>query len=164
MPKIAIDVPHALGEEEAAARIKNLLADMKQKYASYFTDLQEEWSGNDGRFKAKAMGFNVSGAVDVQPARVSITGDLPKCSTCAYWRPIGGDFGRCEYMASSQGLPLEDGSLCVAFPDELNVFDGQGAHVTTQATFGCDGHPDRRGLSPWAKEAIRGSAGEGGAE
>ncbi len=81
MPKIAIDVPHALGEEEAAARIKNLLADMKQKYASYFSDLEETWSGNDGRFKAKAMGFNVSGAVDVQSALVSITGDLPLAAT-----------------------------------------------------------------------------------
>jgi hypothetical protein len=81
MPKISVEVPHQLGEAEAATRIRNLLADMKQKYATYFSDLEETWTGNDGRFKAKAMGFNVSGAVDVQPARVSITGDLPLAAT-----------------------------------------------------------------------------------
>ena len=81
MPKISVEVPHQLGEEEAATRIKNLLADMKQKYASYFSDLEENWNGNDGRFKAKAMNFNVSGTVDVEPSLVTIKGDLPLAAT-----------------------------------------------------------------------------------
>ena len=77
MPKLSIVVPHRLSEDEAAARIRNLLADMKRQYAAYFTDLEESWNGNDGRFKVKAMGFNVSGTIDVQPSEVRLDADLP---------------------------------------------------------------------------------------
>lgn len=77
MPKLSIEVPHELGEEEAATRIKHLLVEMKRQYHAYFTDLEETWTGNDGRFKVKAMGFNVAGSVGVEPTRVAFDADLP---------------------------------------------------------------------------------------
>ena len=77
MPKMSVVVPHRLSEEEALRRIKGLLADLKDQYADRFTDLQETWSGNDGWFSLKAMGFNVSGALSVKPSQVELTGDLP---------------------------------------------------------------------------------------
>ena len=81
MPKLSIVVPHQLTEAEALSRIQGLLADMKRQYATYFTDLQESWSGNEGRFSVKAMGFNVSGTVAVEPSRVEINADLPFAAT-----------------------------------------------------------------------------------
>lgn len=81
MPKLSIDVPHELGEEEAATRLRTLLADLKRQYHAYFTDLEETWTGNDGRFKVKAMGFNVAGTVAVEPARVAFNADLPLAAT-----------------------------------------------------------------------------------
>lgn len=81
MPKISIVVPHQLGEEEARARIQHLLTDMKSRYASYFTDLQEQWSNNTGRFSVKAMNFNVKGGVTVRPTEVAIDADLPLAAT-----------------------------------------------------------------------------------
>ena len=81
MPKLSIDVPHHLSEEEALTRIQRLLEDLKRQYANYFTDLKESWSGNDGRFSVKAMGFNVAGSLSVEPSRVGITADLPLAAT-----------------------------------------------------------------------------------
>ena len=41
------------------------------------TDLHEQWSGPNGEFSFKAMGFNVSGSIHVGDSSVDITGDLP---------------------------------------------------------------------------------------
>ena len=81
MPKLSIDVPHRLSEEEALTRIQTMLGDMKRQYATYFSDLEETWTGNDGRFSVKAMGFNVSGTIAVEPARVALNADLPLAAT-----------------------------------------------------------------------------------
>lgn len=81
MPKVSIVVPHRLGEEEALTRLQHLLSDMKSRYATYFTDLEERWSGNEGRFSVKAMGFNVTGGVTVRPTEVAIDADLPLAAT-----------------------------------------------------------------------------------
>lgn len=81
MPKLSVVVPHHLPQEEALGRIQGLLNDLKRQHADRFTDLEERWSGNDGRFSVKAMGFNVSGALSVQPSQVEITGDLPFAAT-----------------------------------------------------------------------------------
>ena len=98
MPKVAIVVPHQLGEAEALARLQHLLSDMKVRYATYFSDLEEQWSGNAGRFSAKAMGFNVKGSVAVRPAEVAIDADLPLAAT-----PFK---GRVEQMIRQQAEQL----------------------------------------------------------
>lgn len=81
MPKLSIVVPHRLSEAEALGRIQRLLEETKDRYATYFSDLQESWSGNDGRFSVKAMGFNAAGTVSVKPAQVAIAADLPLAAT-----------------------------------------------------------------------------------
>jgi hypothetical protein len=81
MPKLSIVVPHHLTESEALSRIQGLLGDVKQQYATYFTDLHESWTGNDGTFSLKAMGFNVSGSVSVKPSQVEMRADLPLAAT-----------------------------------------------------------------------------------
>ena len=77
MPKMNVAVPHKLNPDEAVRRIKNLVGDMKKQFGDRITDLKEEWSGNNGQFAFKAMGFDVSGTVRVDADEVRIEGNLP---------------------------------------------------------------------------------------
>jgi hypothetical protein len=81
MPKVSVDVPHTLTEEEALGRVKGLMTDVKRQYATYFTDLQENWSEKRGEFSLKAMGFNISGTIAVAPQQVAFRADLPFAAT-----------------------------------------------------------------------------------
>ena len=77
MPKMSVVVPHELSQDEALGRIQRLLTDLKGQYADRFDELQESWSGYDGQFSLRAMGFTVPGTLSVQPSRVEMRGDLP---------------------------------------------------------------------------------------
>lgn len=81
MPKLSVVVPHRLAEPEALGRMQGMLSDLKTQYEGRFTDLRETWTGNNGRFSVKAMGFDLSGAITVKPAAVELTGDLPFAAT-----------------------------------------------------------------------------------
>ena len=77
MPKMQVTVPHELGRDEALDRVKNLLSDMKAQYGDKITDLQENWTGNGGTFSFKAMGFKLSGSLDVTDDAMKLNGDFP---------------------------------------------------------------------------------------
>ena len=81
MPKLNVVVPHRLSQDEAKARIQNLLTDLKTQYAGRFEDLQESWSDHEGRFSVRAMGFKVSGTLAIRPSDVELSGDLPLAAT-----------------------------------------------------------------------------------
>lgn len=70
-------MPHKLGADEAKRRIQNLITDSKSKFGAQATDVRESWTGNHNDFGFKAMGMSVSGALDVQPAAVDVSMDLP---------------------------------------------------------------------------------------
>lgn len=77
MPKMSVVVPHQLTQDEAMGRIRRLLGEVKTDYGDKVTDLKESWSGNRGEFGFKAMGFAVSGTLDVKPGEVALNGNLP---------------------------------------------------------------------------------------
>ena len=77
MPKMSMTIPHQLGEQEALARIKGMMGDVKAQYGDKITDLHEEWRGNAGDFSFKAMGFSLAGTLQVRERDVAINGDLP---------------------------------------------------------------------------------------
>jgi len=77
MPSMTIVVPHQLTQEEAMRRIQNLLAEVKRDYGDRVSDLKETWSGNSGEFSFKAMGFSLSGRMDVTPGEVVMKGNYP---------------------------------------------------------------------------------------
>ena len=77
MPKLNMTVPHSLGTEEAKRRIQGAIADAKTRYADQVSDLHERWQGDRGEFSGRAMGFNVSGNLNVRDDAVEISGDLP---------------------------------------------------------------------------------------
>lgn len=81
MPKINVVVPHQLSTDEARGRIQGMVSEAMAKYATQVSDFSEEWTGDTGTFAGKAMGFSVSGTVDVRPAEVAINGNLPLAAT-----------------------------------------------------------------------------------
>jgi hypothetical protein len=77
MPGMTISVPHQLTQDEATGRIQRLLAQVKEDYGDRVTDLTETWTGNNAEFSFRAMGFNVSGKLAVEPGKVEMKGNLP---------------------------------------------------------------------------------------
>ena len=77
MPGMSIVVPHALTQNEALTRIKDLLATVKTDYGDKVTDLTESWSGNRADFAFKAMGMGVSGNLVVTSSQIELKGNLP---------------------------------------------------------------------------------------
>jgi hypothetical protein len=77
MPKLTVNVPHALGQEVATERLQGILEKMKERYQSQFSDLQESWLGNVLSFGFKTFGFAIKGTMDVQPSEVKVDADLP---------------------------------------------------------------------------------------
>jgi hypothetical protein len=77
VPKINLSVPHNLGQDEARRRITSMIADSRTRFAGRVSDVAECWSGYAGAFSFKAMGFSVTGKLDVQPAQVLVEINLP---------------------------------------------------------------------------------------
>jgi hypothetical protein len=77
MPKIRLSVPHTLGQEEAKKRVANLLAESRVKFGSHVSDVTEAWTGNVDNFSFRAMGFSVSGKLEVQEAQLLVDMDIP---------------------------------------------------------------------------------------
>src|SRR5580700_2737986 len=77
MPKIDLSVTHNLSQEEAKKRIVGLLADSRNRFGGQISQVAESWNGYVDAFSFTAMGFSVSGKLDVQPAQVRVELDLP---------------------------------------------------------------------------------------
>lgn len=77
MPKLNVTVPHQLDQAAATTRLQGILAKMKERYEGQISDLKEEWQGNVLNFAFKTFGFNIKGAMHVEPQEVKVEGDLP---------------------------------------------------------------------------------------
>jgi hypothetical protein len=54
MSSLNLNIPHNLSKEEALARIKNLLSNLKQEHKDMISDVHESWQDNKGNFSFKA--------------------------------------------------------------------------------------------------------------
>jgi hypothetical protein len=72
-----VSVAHQLGQETAKNRIAGLIADSRNKFAGQVSQLAESWNGYVDAFSFQALGFSVTGRLDVQPAQVKIELNLP---------------------------------------------------------------------------------------
>jgi predicted NBD/HSP70 family sugar kinase len=77
MPKINLSVAHQLGQEEARKRLAGLMAESRTRFAGKISQVAESWNGYVDTFSFQAMGFSVSGTLDVQPDQVSIEMNVP---------------------------------------------------------------------------------------
>lgn len=78
MPKFNISVPHTLGKEEAAVRMKNLIDKVEEKYGDQVSNLEQSWEGDSVlNFSFSTFGIKVAGTGEVDESQVKITGNLP---------------------------------------------------------------------------------------
>ncbi|MEW4562840.1 polyhydroxyalkanoic acid system family protein [Bremerella sp. JC770] len=78
MPGFKVEVPHPLGQEQAAARVKSLLEHLKGRFDGQVKDMEQTWTDDDVmKFSFKTAGLVIKGEMDVQPNSVLVHGDLP---------------------------------------------------------------------------------------
>ena len=77
MPHITMETPHALGQEEAARRLKEKFSLVTAAYGSQVGDLQQEWNDSVLSFAFTAVGMKVSGTVAVEEAAVKMDAKVP---------------------------------------------------------------------------------------
>ena len=75
--EFVVSVPHSLPQEEALARVKNLLQDLKKIYATQVSDVREEWKGSACIFSLKMFVFRIQGSIDVGSQAVEVRGKMP---------------------------------------------------------------------------------------
>ncbi len=77
MPKLYIDIPHVLGQDEALRRLKAKFAAAKAEHQDRVSDYKEEWQEHIFSFGFKALGMAVSGTVAVEPKEIKLAAQLP---------------------------------------------------------------------------------------
>lgn len=77
MPKISVTVPHQLGQQEAADRLKGFLAKLKDKHQGQVSNLEEEWTDNGLKFSFKSFGFQFQGTGVLEASDVKLDVDIP---------------------------------------------------------------------------------------
>jgi hypothetical protein len=64
---LIVSIPHRLGREEAARRIKSGLTAARANYSALLTIHEETWSGDRLAFNLSALGQSAVGFIDVAP-------------------------------------------------------------------------------------------------
>ncbi|HEY1473303.1 MAG TPA: polyhydroxyalkanoic acid system family protein [Pseudolabrys sp.] len=74
---LVVLLPHSLGKDEAARRIKDRLGRAKTEFAWLLALEQEEWTGDRLSFRAAALGQRAFGTIDVYDHAVRLEVTLP---------------------------------------------------------------------------------------
>ena len=74
---LIVSIPHHLGREEAARRIKSGLAAARASYSALLTIREETWTGDRLAFNLSALGQSAIGVIDVADDHVRLEVQLP---------------------------------------------------------------------------------------
>ena len=74
---LVVTIPHRLGREEAARRLKSGLHTAQEKFGQFFSLQEEIWSDNRLQFRVGAMAQTASGTIDVLDDHVRLEVVLP---------------------------------------------------------------------------------------
>ncbi len=74
---LIVSIPHRLGREEAARRIKSGLTAARTNYSALLTIHEETWSGDRLAFNLSALGQSAVGFIDVAEDHVRLEVQLP---------------------------------------------------------------------------------------
>ena len=74
---VTVSVPHRLGKEEAARRLKTGLTRMRSNLSALFAIEQEAWSGDTLHFQARGLGQSAAGSITVFEDNLRIEVTLP---------------------------------------------------------------------------------------
>jgi hypothetical protein len=74
---LIVSIPHRLGREEAARRIKSGLTAARTNYSAFLTINEETWSGDRLAFNLSALGQSAVGLIDIADDHVRLEVQLP---------------------------------------------------------------------------------------
>jgi len=74
---LVVSIPHHLGKEEAARRLKTGLGSARSNFGHLFAVQEETWTGDHLQFRLTALGQAVSGGIDVADDYVRLEVTLP---------------------------------------------------------------------------------------
>jgi hypothetical protein len=74
---LIVSIPHRLGREEAARRIKSGLANARENYSAFMNIQQETWSGDRLDFNLSVLGQSAAGRIDFADDNVRVEVTLP---------------------------------------------------------------------------------------
>jgi hypothetical protein len=74
---VVVTIPHRLGKQEAARRLKDGFGNMRSSFGEKFIMLNDEWSGDHLDFRASLLGQSTTGTVDVADDHVRLEVQLP---------------------------------------------------------------------------------------
>ncbi len=75
--EMSISIPHQLGAEEAAQRLRAGLEKMRVDYGAHLSASDVEWSGSHADVRVGALGQIISGEIDVGEDAVQVKVLLP---------------------------------------------------------------------------------------
>jgi hypothetical protein len=74
---VVVTIPHKLGREEAAKRLKHGFSGLRKGLGAQFAVLKDEWKGDHLDFSASLLGQSTNGTVDVADDHVRLEVELP---------------------------------------------------------------------------------------
>jgi hypothetical protein len=74
---LVVSIPHSLGREEAARRLKSGLRDVPAVFHDVLVVQENVWTGDQLQFRVKALGQAASGTIEVADDHVRLTVTLP---------------------------------------------------------------------------------------
>jgi hypothetical protein len=77
MPKLSLDIPHSLGQEEAARRLKEKFAAAHAEHRNEVSNFRQEWQNHTFSFGFHVLGMAVNGTVAVEEKSIKLITHLP---------------------------------------------------------------------------------------
>jgi putative polyhydroxyalkanoate system protein len=77
MPGFTTEVPHALGQDGAKARLEKFLERIGEKYKDQISDMDGAWDGNVLNYSFSTYGIKIKGKMSVEEDKVRMDGELP---------------------------------------------------------------------------------------
>ena len=74
---VTVTIPHRLGREEAADRIKTGLGNAQLTFGGLLSLEQAKWNGDRVEFRARALGQSANGSIEVFDNYVQLEISLP---------------------------------------------------------------------------------------
>ncbi|MGD9501806.1 MAG: polyhydroxyalkanoic acid system family protein [Methyloceanibacter sp.] len=74
---VVVTIPHRLGRQEAARRLKAGFSNVRSSFGQSFVVVKDEWAGDHLDFRASLLGQTTTGTVDVADDHVRLEVQLP---------------------------------------------------------------------------------------
>jgi hypothetical protein len=77
MPGFVTEIQHQLGKEAATEKLRNFLAQVKERYADQVSEVDGTWQDNVLSYRLTTYGIKIDGTLTVEDDVVTLQGNLP---------------------------------------------------------------------------------------